>query len=947
MDPKTLKNMLNSGAGGNSSALAPYSGSKKDEDLIDEDIDERILRLLGLEDVFDIDYGTYKTLLRESLAAARMSNSQIPAEEDQLLREEFKRVRGKDGRFKVKKKKITAKDIGRSSSSIVSYKNFVSLSKEVVSKQEEGEAQKIDSGVGDNLKKINETLDKILKAVISQGSDDKKRREKDRVSGERRKAQERESGLEKPLQVAKNLAKKIIAPFRGILDSVFRFLGFTFLGWLIGKYDDIQKWISGNKDKVKIVTRFLKDWGPALLGAFVLFATPFGKFIRTTLKMLRFFIPQIVKLIAKHPILALATIGAIGGAAKIKESERMKPLVEKNQAEIDESLTSKDAPWYEKLGAGFANQSLNAPGGPKNPIGVPMPSAMYSRGGSIFGFKNGTSIGDYFSGYVDKNSGVPVKGFGQDTQAFPIEGGGTGVLKPGEVVMNTGAVNAIGADKLLSWNRQFGGPSANKPINFTYKGGGIVGMQNGGFLGGMLPGMGSVMPPITIGNNILSGYKNQLFGIPFGETKSSKDYRGFGTGYSSNEMKRYNPQKYFTNIGGSLPKLNNRPNFVGNPFANFRGAAKRKEGMMSKIPYKPSGYSNIFGKPSRRQSGGAVPRGTSQFGEVPLIRAAMNAGMKGQELAAFLAQMSHETGGFKWSRELSRGKGMGYSGGSMYHGRGYTQLTHDYNYKHFGQKLGVDLLKDPDLILRDPNISARVAIEYWKERVRPNVKNWSDVFAHSSAINLPSATSPAQIRGYEDRVSKFNYYNKNLNTIVARSMPKPTPSPSLKPKPRQPSLMDRISGFVSGLFGDSSVAKPRRKQGGGAARFMNLGKVTTQTGLDVPGGLMGADTQYIPSLNVALQPGEDLYVVPKQAVPQMDSMVASIAPNSNAAKIQGLRGNAGPKVTFITLPNKVTSTPSKGGGLTPGKPQLPEFEVIMDSPKRTEVAMALGISDLV
>ena len=38
---------------------------KNQQSISDENIDERILRLLGLEDVFDIDYDTYMTLLRE------------------------------------------------------------------------------------------------------------------------------------------------------------------------------------------------------------------------------------------------------------------------------------------------------------------------------------------------------------------------------------------------------------------------------------------------------------------------------------------------------------------------------------------------------------------------------------------------------------------------------------------------------------------------------------------------------------------------------------------------------------------------------------------------------------------------------------------------------------------------------------------------------------------
>ena len=40
----------------NSSALAVYVPDEREEDLVSEQIDERILALLGLEDVVDIDY---------------------------------------------------------------------------------------------------------------------------------------------------------------------------------------------------------------------------------------------------------------------------------------------------------------------------------------------------------------------------------------------------------------------------------------------------------------------------------------------------------------------------------------------------------------------------------------------------------------------------------------------------------------------------------------------------------------------------------------------------------------------------------------------------------------------------------------------------------------------------------------------------------------------------
>ena len=86
------------------SALVVSEGDGEDK-LVDEEVDERILRLLGLDDAIGIDYATYKTLLRERMAAGRMSDSKIPTEETEILTEEFKKVKRKTGRFKVKKKK--------------------------------------------------------------------------------------------------------------------------------------------------------------------------------------------------------------------------------------------------------------------------------------------------------------------------------------------------------------------------------------------------------------------------------------------------------------------------------------------------------------------------------------------------------------------------------------------------------------------------------------------------------------------------------------------------------------------------------------------------------------------------------------------------------------------------------------------------------------------------
>ena len=58
---------------------------------VSEQIDERILRLLGLEDTFDLDYDTYMTLLKEAIVVGK---DKIPQEELALLANERKRIRG-------------------------------------------------------------------------------------------------------------------------------------------------------------------------------------------------------------------------------------------------------------------------------------------------------------------------------------------------------------------------------------------------------------------------------------------------------------------------------------------------------------------------------------------------------------------------------------------------------------------------------------------------------------------------------------------------------------------------------------------------------------------------------------------------------------------------------------------------------------------------------------
>ncbi|TVU12884.1 hypothetical protein EJB05_46550, partial [Eragrostis curvula] len=104
-----------------------------------------------------------------------------------------------------------------------------------------------------------------------------------------------------------------------------------------------------------------------------------------------------------------------------------------------------------------------------------------------------------------------------------------------------------------------------------------------------------------------------------------------------------------------------------------------------------------------------------------------------REVAAFLAQTSHETTGgwptapdgpyswgycFKEERDTSNAyctPSAQYpcAPGKKYYGRGPIQLTHNYNYGPAGQAIGANLLANPDLVAQDATVSFKTAFWFW------------------------------------------------------------------------------------------------------------------------------------------------------------------------------------------------------------------------------------------
>jgi len=143
-----------------------------------------------------------------------------------------------------------------------------------------------------------------------------------------------------------------------------------------------------------------------------------------------------------------------------------------------------------------------------------------------------------------------------------------------------------------------------------------------------------------------------------------------------------------------------------------------------------------------------------------------------ERLCHFLAQLAHESGGFFYDEELASGHayenrldlGNNQIGdGVRYKGRGLIQLTGRQNYSIYGQKLGIDLISNPDLA-KNPDIAVRVSVLYWSI-------NECNVLADSGDFHGITRKINGGLNGLHDRwlwlnrimtaYDRFRYSKKN------------------------------------------------------------------------------------------------------------------------------------------------------------------------------------------
>ena len=490
----------------------PDPGKRPDE-LEEFDLPEDIRAILGeefLAEIFAEGYTTYSEF-HTALGEWQKKQGRSAPPEDKAKIVNFRRGEVGDKRQATPDNKFKLKTTSVSRDSFFNTKKLQGAPEQpqlLLPPGEDGKKKrKRKASLEENVAAIRKSVEKIFKALNGQFEAIKKQAELDRLNKQRERRKKRENALEGAGKFMLKQARKLAAPTFDLLDRLFKFLGTVILGRVLFK---LVEWLGNkeNQDKIEALGRFLKDWWPVLLSAFVLFATPLGGLIRSVLAgvvklsmfMAKKAIPGLLRFAKAHPLAAAAVgVGALGLAA-----------VAANQ---DGTAVVKDPEKPNKSQMDEINEFGGMTGDPMSVLGTMSGGGRvprYSKGGNVQRNKRTMPSG----GKVTQSTGKRVKGAGKDTQMI--------VAQPGEIVMSKPAVDKIGAPFLLNLNKMGGG--TNQP-QFT-KLGDLQFAQGGGVVGAKDIDMEKVMQtlrdayitpddlgPAGIDNPRIQNVANYLYGI--------------------------------------------------------------------------------------------------------------------------------------------------------------------------------------------------------------------------------------------------------------------------------------------------------------------------------------------------------------------------------------------------------------------------------------------------
>ena len=155
--------------------------------------------------------------------------------------------------------------------------------------------------------------------------------------------------------------------------------------------------------------------------------------------------------------------------------------------------------------------------------------------------------------------------------------------------------------------------------------------------------------------------------------------------------------------------------------------------------------------------------------------------VKKQEAAAFLANVSHETGGLVHVVEQNTANYPHYcdwsqpygcpAGQAAYYGRGPIQLSWNFNYKAAGDALGIDLLNNPWLVQNDSAVAWKTALWYWNTQTGPGSMTPHNAMVNGAGFGQTirsingslecDGKNPAQV---QSRVNNYQRFTQILGT---------------------------------------------------------------------------------------------------------------------------------------------------------------------------------------
>ncbi|AOR36478.1 chitinase [Streptomyces fodineus] len=146
-----------------------------------------------------------------------------------------------------------------------------------------------------------------------------------------------------------------------------------------------------------------------------------------------------------------------------------------------------------------------------------------------------------------------------------------------------------------------------------------------------------------------------------------------------------------------------------------------------------------------------------------------------QEAAAFLANVSHETGGLVYIVEQNTANYPTYcdrsqpygcpAGQAAYYGRGPLQLSWNFNYKAAGDALGIDLLNNPWQVENNAAIAWKTGLWYWNTQSGPGSMTPHNAMVDNAGFGQTirsingslecDGKNPAQVQSRVDAYQRF------------------------------------------------------------------------------------------------------------------------------------------------------------------------------------------------